>query len=67
MVIAVAWAKQEGLTKKDAVWYKMKRPKWTVLERNGAKLFWDFEYYMQKLNEVKWIRVLNFLREGQDF
>ena len=48
MVLIVEWAKQESLLPSYSVWYKQKRSKGTVLEKNGKKICWDFEFTMTK-------------------
>lgn len=53
MVLAVAWAKQEGLINKDAVWYKIQWKKGNVLEGSGMKLCWDLEYCMRKTTTAR--------------
>ena len=47
-VLAVAWAKKNGLLPEDAAWYKIDWKKGTVLEKDGMKLVWDFEFKLRK-------------------
>ena len=44
MVFSVEWGKKEALLEENAVWYKITWQKGTVLEKQGKKLIWDFEY-----------------------
>ena len=48
MVLIVEWEKQESLLPSNSVWYKQKWSKGTVLEKNGKKICWDFEFTMRK-------------------
>ena len=53
MVLIVEWAKQESLLPSDSVWYKQKWSKGTVLEKNGKKICWDFEFTMRKRTSAR--------------
>ena len=53
MVLKVEWAKQEGLLPSDSVRYKQKCSKGTVLEKNGKKICWDFEFTMRKTTSAR--------------
>ena len=53
MVLAVAWAKKNQILPEDAVWYKIAWEKGTVLEKNGMKLVWDFEFKLRKTNAAR--------------
>ena len=46
-VLAVKWAIQNGMLPEDTKWYTVKWQRGTVLERNGQKLFWDWEHRMR--------------------
>ena len=46
-VLAVKWAIKNGMLPEDTKWYTVKWQRGTVLERNGQKLFWDWEHRMQ--------------------
>ena len=48
MVLTVEWAKPESLLSRYSVWYKQKWSKGAVLEKNGKKICWDFEFTMRK-------------------
>ena len=43
-VLAVKWAIKNGMLPEDTKWYTVKWQQGTVLERNGQKLFWDWEH-----------------------
>ena len=43
-VLAVQWAIKNGMLPEDTKWYTIKWQQGTVLERNGQKLFWDWEH-----------------------
>ena len=53
MVLKVEWAKQESLLPSDCVWYKQKWSKGTVLEKNGKKICWNFEFTMRKTTSAR--------------
>ena len=53
MVLAVAWAKKNQILPDDAVWYKIDWKKGTVLEKDGMKLVWDFEFKLRKTNAAR--------------
>ena len=53
MVLTVEWAKQESLLSKDYVWYKQRWSKGTVLEGNGRKICWDFQFTMKNTTSQK--------------
>ena len=53
MVFAEAWVKKEALLEENAVWYKITWQKGTVLEKQGKKLIWDFEYRMRKTTSAR--------------
>ena len=53
MVLIVEWAKQESLLPSNSVWYKQKWSKGTVLEKNGKKICWDFEFTMRKTTSAR--------------
>ena len=46
-VLAVKWAIKNGMLPEDTKWYTVKWQRGTVLERNGQKLFWDWEHRMR--------------------
>ena len=46
-VLAVKWAIKNGMLPEDTIWYTVKWQRGTVLERNGQKLFWDWEHRMR--------------------
>ena len=48
MFLIIEWAKQESLLPSDSVSYKQKWSKGTVLEKNGEKICWDFEFTLRK-------------------
>ena len=53
MVLAVSSAKKNGLLPEDVVWYKIDWKKGTILEKDGMKLIWDFEFKLKKTNAAK--------------
>ena len=53
MVLIVEWAKQESLLPSNSVWYKQKWSKGTLLEKNGKKICWDFEFTMRKTTSAR--------------
>ena len=53
MVLIVEWEKQESLLPSDSVWYKQKWSKRTVLEKNGKKICWDFEFTIRKTTSAR--------------
>ena len=53
MVLIVEWAKQESLLPSNSVWYKQKWSKGIVLEKNGKKICWDFEFTMRKTTSAR--------------
>ena len=53
MVLTVKWAKQENLLSRNSVWYEQKWSKGTVLEKNGKKICWDFEFTMIKTTSAR--------------
>ena len=48
MVLAVEWAKLKMLVDHKTIWYKKRWDRGLVLENEGAKLVWDFEYQLRK-------------------
>ena len=48
MVMAIAWAKEYRLVRKETKWYKENWVKGQVLENSNAKLVWDFEFNLRK-------------------
>ena len=46
-VLAVKWATENGLLPKDTKWYTMKWERGKVIEKDGKKLFWDWEHPMR--------------------
>ena len=48
MVLAVEWAKLKMLVDHKTIWYKERWDRGLVLENEGAKLVWDFEYQLRK-------------------
>ena len=50
MVLAVAWAKKNGLLPEDTVWYKIRLEEGTILEKDGMKLVGDFGFKLRKTN-----------------
>ena len=53
MVMAVAWAKEYHLVKKEVKWYKERWTRGHVLENARAKLVWDFEFNLQKMTTAR--------------
>ena len=53
MVMAVEWARDNGLVVEDAKWYEMSWSKGTVLEKEGKKLIWDFEFKARKKTSAR--------------
>ena len=53
MVLAVEWAKKNGLLDRDVKWYELSWQKGTVLEKDGKKLIWDFEFKMRKKTSAR--------------
>ena len=53
MVMAVAWAKEYHLVKKEVKWYKERWTRGHVLENARAKLVWDFEFNLRKTTNEK--------------
>ena len=48
MIVAVTWAKDNDLVGTDMVWYKEGWDRGTVLEKNKARLVWDFKFNLRK-------------------
>ena len=46
-VLAVKWATENGLLPKDTNWYITKWERGKVIEKDGKKLFWDWDYPMR--------------------
>ena len=46
-VLAVKWAIENGLLPEETKWYAEKRESGKVLENNGMKLSWEWEYRMR--------------------
>ena len=44
VILVVDWAKQQELVGQEAISYKQRWDRGTVLENNKAKLGWDFEF-----------------------
>ena len=53
MIVAVAWAKLNGLISEDTVWYQQKWTRGTTFENDKAKLIWDFEYNLRKTTTAR--------------
>ena len=53
MILAVAWAKQQELVGQEAIWYKQRWDRGTVMENNKAKLLWDFEFHQRKTTTAR--------------
>ena len=53
MVMAVAWAKEYHLVKKEVKWYKERWTRGHVLENARAKLVWDFEFNLRKTTTAR--------------
>ena len=53
MILAVAWAKQQELVGQEAIWYKQRWDRGTVLENDKVKLLWDFEFHLQKITTAR--------------
>ena len=53
MILAVAWAKQQELMGLEAIWYKQRWDRGTVLENDKAKLVWDFEFHLRKTTTAR--------------
>ena len=53
MIFAVAWAKQKELVGQEAIWYKQRWDRGTVMENNKAKLLWDFEFHQRKTTTAR--------------
>ena len=45
--LAVKWATENGLLPKDTKWYTTNWERRKVIEKNGKKLFWDWEHPMR--------------------
>ena len=45
--------KAKSLLLSNSVWYKQKQSKGTVLEKNGKKICWDFEFAMRKTTSAR--------------
>ena len=45
-----AWCKKEGLMSEEEKWYKINWYRGKVLEGNGRKVIWDFEFKARKTN-----------------
>ena len=43
-MLAVKWATENGLLPKDTKWYTTKWERGKVIEKDGKKLFWDWEH-----------------------
>lgn len=48
MVMAVEWAKANGLVGEETIWYKERWDRGKTLENDRAKLVWDFEFHLRK-------------------
>ena len=48
MVMAIAWAKENGLVGKETKWYKENWVRGQGLENSNDKLVWDFEFNLCK-------------------
>ena len=46
-VLAVKWAVENGLLPEDTKWYTTKWERGQVIEKDGKKLFWDWEHPMR--------------------
>ena len=53
MILAVAWAKQQELMGLEAIWYKQRWDRGTVLENDKAKLVWDVEFHLRKTTTAR--------------
>ena len=53
IVMAVAWAKEYHLVKKEVKWYKERWTRGHVLENARAKLLWDFEFNLRKMTAAR--------------
>ena len=53
MVMATEWAKINGLVPEETKWYMLSWKKGTVLENNGRKLIWDFEFRCRKSTSAR--------------
>ena len=53
MVMAVAWAKEYHLVKKEVKWYKRRWTRGHILENARAKLVWDFEFNQRKTTTAR--------------
>ena len=53
LVLATEWAKEHDLIEEKAKWYQMNWVKGTVLEGNGKKLLWDFEFKTRKTTTAR--------------
>ena len=53
MVLIVECAKQESLLPSDSALYKQKWSKGTVMEKNGKKICWDFDFTMRKTTSAR--------------
>ena len=47
IVLAGRWAIENGLIPEDTKWYNVKWKRGQVIESNGKKLLWDWEYRMK--------------------
>ena len=46
-VLAVKWAIENGLLPEDAKWYTQQWERGKMFEKDGKKLFWDWEHRMR--------------------
>lgn len=53
MILAVTWAKENGLIEEQIVWYKEKWERGKVLKNENAKLIWDFEFHLRKTTTAR--------------
>ena len=49
-IMITAWCKKEGLMSEEEKWYKINWYRGKVLEGNGRKVIWDFEFKARKNN-----------------
>ena len=52
-VFAVEWCKYKGVIEADINWYKKEWKTGEVIEKNGIKVLWDFQFSSRKKNQAR--------------
>ena len=52
-VFTAEWCKYNGIIEKDIKWYKMEWKTGQVIEKNGIKVLWDFQFSSRKKNQSR--------------